>query len=335
MSTVTQVKNQVSKSEVKTVQDFFIEKRDLIARALPNTITPDRLIGVFTMILKSSPQLTQCSQSSLVAAVIQAVQLGLTPGNIGHFHLIPFNNKGKMEAQFMIGFKGLMELVNRSGNACILGSECVYSKDQFEYEQGLTPKLRHVPADGERGEFIGVYCVAKNMLANEKVFVYLQKEEVEKVKASSKAASSEYSPWAKWPAEMAKKTAVKRICKMLPLSVEMQQKVSTDETIKTQIDKSMVEVPDTANWEAAQEAEVIKENKEEKPDEKSDKNWEFITEDQRRALLALANGKGKSKEHLNAILVEKWAITSTTKIPSFILEDVRDYFNKMVDVPEA
>lgn len=265
MSTVQTVKQQVAKQEIKTVQDFFKEKRDLIAQALPNTITPDRLIGVFTMLLKSSPQLVQCSQSSLVAAVIQAVQLGLTPGNIGHFHLIPFKNNGKMEAQFVIGFKGLMELVNRSGNACILSAECVYSKDQFEYEQGLNPHLRHVPAEGERGDFVGVYCIAKNMLANEKVFVYLQKAEVDKIKGASKAAASDFSPWSRWPDEMRKKSAVKRICKMLPLSVEMQQKVSTDETVKTQIDKSMVEVPDQANWEEAEVKPAIEKQKEVNP----------------------------------------------------------------------
>lgn len=270
MSTPAQIKQEVAKSsEIKTVFDFMKQKKDLIAQALPNTITPDRLIGVFTMLLNSSPALMECTQSSLVAAVIQTVQLGLTPGNVGHCHYVPFNNKQKdgtyrKEVQFIVGYKGMIELVNRSGNACILTAECVFEKDQFEYSQGLNPTLRHVPSTGERGAFAGVYCIAKNMLANEKVFIYLQKEEIEKVKNASKAGASQYSPWATWFEEMAKKTAVKRICKLLPLSLEVQTKINADETIKTQIDKDMVEIPDRTNW---QEAQVIPQDAELTPEQ--------------------------------------------------------------------
>lgn len=261
MANIEQVKNEVKGKSILSVMDFMQQKRDLIAKALPNTITPDRLIGVFTMLLKSSPALMECSQASLVGAVIQTVQVGLTPGPIGQVYYVPFNNKQKdgsyrREVQFIIGYKGMIELVNRSGKACILTAECVYSNDEFKYEQGLNPVLKHVPTSGDRGAFAGVYCIAKNMMANEKVFVYLAKEEVEKVKGASKAGQSDFSPWSKWHDEMAKKTAVKRICKLLPLSLDAQQKISADETIKTEIDKDMVNVPDNTDWDA-QDAEIV------------------------------------------------------------------------------
>ena len=92
-------------------------------------------------------------------------------------------------------------------------------------------------------------AIAKILTANEKVFVYLQQSEINKVKASSKAAKSEYSPWSTWPDEMAKKTAVKRLCKLLPLSAEQQQRIAADETIKNTIDTDMTEVKDETNWE--------------------------------------------------------------------------------------
>lgn len=260
MKNTQEVKDLAKKQEVVTVYDFLEKKRDLIARALPNSITPARLIGVFTMLLKGSPALMECSQASLVGAVIQTVQLGLTPGNIGHCHYIPFKTKQKdgtfrNEVQFIIGYRGMIELVNRSGKACILNTECVYSADQFQYEQGLNPVLRHIPTSGNRGTFVAVYCIAKILAANEKVFIVLNKEEVEKVKAASKAGASMYSPWATWFDEMAKKTAVKRICKTLPLSIDVQRSIGTDETIKTTIDPDMAGVPDQAKWE---DAEVVK-----------------------------------------------------------------------------
>jgi recombination protein RecT len=269
MATVAQAKQMVKQTQVTTVWDFFEQKRDLIAKALPNTITTDRLIGVLTMLMKSSPQLMECSQASLIGAVIQTVQLGLTPSNIGHCHYVPFNNKKKdgsfqKEVQFIIGYRGMIELVNRSGKAVILSAECVYDKDQFQQEQGLNPVLRHVPAVGDRGSFAGVYCIAKNMVAQEKVFIYLQKEEIEKVRNASKAGQSEYSPWSKWYDEMAKKTAVKRICKLLPLSIDVQRQLSADETIKPVIDKDMVDLPDKTNWDA-QDAEVVQEQPQNPP----------------------------------------------------------------------
>lgn len=248
MSNITEVKKQAVKTEIVTVHSFMEKQKDLIAKVLPKTITPERMLGIFTMILKSSPQLAQCTQQSLIGAVIQTAQLGLQPGNIGHVHLVPFSNKGIKEVQLIIGYKGYIELVNRSGKATILNTEVVHANDHFEYEQGLNPVLRHIPFNGDRGDKVGVYCIAKNLIANEKVFIYLYKEEVEKVKKSSKSAGSEYSPWSTWPEEMWKKTAVKRIAKMLPLSSEEQQALSADETIKTKIDPEMTTIPDETEW---------------------------------------------------------------------------------------
>jgi len=253
MATQQQVAEQAKGQKVVTVYDFLEQKKDLIAKALPASITPDRLIGVFTMVLRSSPELAQCSQMSLISAVIQTVQLGLTPGNIGHCYYIPFNNKQKdgsfqREVQFVIGYKGIVELVNRCGKASLLSTEVVYENDAFKCELGLNPILSHQPTDNDRGGIKGVYCIAKNLVANEKVFVYLTKADIDKVRASSKAAHSDYSPWVKWYEEMAKKTAVKRICKLLPLSVDDQARVATDETIKHDISDDMTTAPDKAQW---------------------------------------------------------------------------------------
>jgi hypothetical protein len=99
---------------------------------------------------------------------------------------------------------------------------------------------------------IGVYCIAKNNIANEKVFVYLQKEEVEKVKQTSLSKIDKdkqfHSPWVKWEESMWMKTSVRRISKLLPISVEVQQAIDADETIKTSIAPKMVDVPDKTDW---------------------------------------------------------------------------------------
>jgi len=257
MANIEQVNNQAKSTQLVTVNDYLNKNKDLITRALSKTISPERFLAVVNIVMQS-PALQGCTQNSLVAAVLQTVQIGLTPGNISHVYYVPFTNKGVKEVQMIVGFKGLVELVNRSKEATVLNAECVFERDQFQYEKGLNPILRHVPAEGNRGEFRGVYAIAKNMLANEKVFVYLDKEEVEKVKRASKAGSSDYSPWKQWFEEMAKKTAVKRLCKLLPLSIEIQEKIATDETVKVSLSPKMTETPDKADWNAT-DAEVVKE----------------------------------------------------------------------------
>ncbi len=269
MENIQKAKQAVEKAgQITTVTDFFEKQKDLIRKALPATITPDRMVSLFTMAIKSSPELMNCSQASLIAAVIQTIQLGFLPiPSTGHVYYVPFKNRKKngkyikyiKEVQFILGYKGMIELINRSREAAILAAECVRENDFFDYSFGLNPVLVHKPAKEERGEVIGAYAIAKNKIVGEKLFVYLAKDEIEKVRAASKAGQSEYSPWQKWYEEMAKKTAIKRLAKLLPLSIDVQKQLSTDETIKTEIGPDMTVVKDETVWDEEKEPELLTE----------------------------------------------------------------------------
>jgi len=253
MANQQEIAKKVNGGRILTVFDFMKDKRDLLADALPKHITADRLVGMFTMVINTNPELLQCSQASLIGAIVQTAQLGLMPGNINQCYYVPFNNKKKdgsvvKEVQFILSYRGMIELVNRSGKAAILAAECVHENDQWHYQQGLNPELDHIPAETNRGRVIGAYCIAKDSVIGEKLFVFLNREEIDKVRGASRAGQSDYSPWAKWYEEMAKKTAIKRICKLLPLTVDIQKKISTDETIKTVVAEDMTEVKDETNW---------------------------------------------------------------------------------------
>lgn len=263
MANLPQIKADAGSKKLMTVFDFMAQKKDIIAKALPNHITADRLVGMFTIVIRTNPELMSCSQASLIGAMVQTAQLGLMPGNINHCYYVPFNNHKKdrsmvKEVQFILGYRGMIELINRSGKAAILATECVYENDEFDYSLGLEQKLIHKPAASDRGEVIGVYCVAKNLIVNEKLFVYLTRQEIDKVRNASKAGQSDYSPWNKWFEEMCKKTAIKRMHKLLPLSIDIQKKLSADETIKTAIEPDMSTVKDETNWDAPVDAEVVK-----------------------------------------------------------------------------
>jgi recombination protein RecT len=97
----------------------------------------------------------------------------------------------------------------------------VYEKDHFEYRLGDDEKIIHVPAiDGERGKLIAVYAIVRTKDGG----VYrevLNRTDVEKVRASSKAQKS--GPWMEWEEEMWKKTALKRIAKRTPSSADLEK----------------------------------------------------------------------------------------------------------------
>lgn len=126
-----------------------------IKKALPSVITPERFTRMVFTALSSNPQLKECSPQSFLGAMMQAAQLGLEPNTpIGQAYLIPYRNKGKLECQFQLGYKGGIDLAYRSGEIKDIQAHEVYENDTFEYEFGLEPKLKHIPATHDRGNVI-------------------------------------------------------------------------------------------------------------------------------------------------------------------------------------
>jgi recombinational DNA repair protein RecT len=164
---------------------------------------------------------------------MSASSLGLEPdGVLGQAYLIPYENKKKkiFEAQFQVGYKGLIALARRSGDITSLSAQAVYENDKFTYAYGLDETLVHVPADGDRGKLKYAYAVAKFKDGGH-AFEVMTKSDVMKIKQSSQGANSDYSPWNKFPEEMWRKTAVKKLCKFLPMAVELQRVAAQDEFI--------------------------------------------------------------------------------------------------------
>lgn len=195
---------------------------------LPKHLTPERLCMVAVETILRTPALAECSPESLCNAIVQASTMGLELDMRGHAYLVPFQNKktGRKEVQLIIGYKGLMELGYRSGRVTSILSEIVYQNDYFKITLGMNPNIEHEPSMSDRGEMIGVYAIAR-MRDADPLFTFLTREDVEKVKRSSKASS--YGPWVDWEEEMWRKTAVRRLAKMLPLTPELQQGAAVDE----------------------------------------------------------------------------------------------------------
>ena len=221
---------QRKQQALTTLNDLLNRMKPQLKMALPRHLTPERLIRVAITAWHRTPALQECSPMSILGAVVQAAQLGLEPDSVlGHAYLVPFRNRktGQKECQLIAGYKGLIELARRSAQIEAIDSRAVYQKDHFDYRLGLHPKLEHVPAaEEDRGELIHVWAVAHFKGGGHQVEV-MSRPEIEKVRKSSKAADD--GPWVTHYEEMARKTVLRRLCKFLPLSPEIQRHVNAEE----------------------------------------------------------------------------------------------------------
>jgi recombination protein RecT len=207
---------------------------------LAKTLTPERLIKIAVAGVARTPKLLQCDPGTIYSALHTAGQLGLEPFTpLGHAHLVPFwNGKAKrMEAQFIPGWQGLVDLARRSGHVSIIYAYAVRKGDDFDYCLGLNPNLTHRPVAGpepDGSNLTHVYAVAK-MRDGAAQFVCLTREEVEKAKLKSLSKDREgnvFGPWADHYESMALKTAVKRLCKYLPMSIDLAKAIEHDDKVE-------------------------------------------------------------------------------------------------------
>jgi len=246
----------------KTLQNTIERMMPEIKKALPNTLTPERFIRITLSAVSNNPVLKECTQLSFLSAMMASAQMGLEPNTpLGQAYIIPFKNHGTYEAQFQIGYKGLIDLAYRSGQVKTIYAEEVHENDKFEYELGLNPKLVHVPADSNRGQVTHYYAVFKLVNGGEGMFV-MSKEDVDiYARKYSKAYSKETSPWKSNFDAMAKKTVIKQALKYAPLSTDFVNQLSQDETIKNKMSDDMSLETDETDWKVfdADTGEVIDE----------------------------------------------------------------------------
>lgn len=213
-----------------------------MALALPKHVTADRLARIALTEVRKVPKLAQCDQTSFLGAIMQCAALGLEPGGaLGHCYLIPFENRRqeRTEVQFIVGYRGMLDLARRSGQIVSLEARTVHAKDHFEVELGLDSKIVHKPAWNEvdRGPVTFVYAVAK-LKDGGTQFEVMSRVELEAIRDKSQGYSTAKrfakdgvinSPWASHFDEMAKKTVIRRLFKYLPVSIEIQRAVGLDE----------------------------------------------------------------------------------------------------------
>lgn len=194
--------------------------------ALPAHIKPDQFIRTVLTAVNQTPALTSADRRSLFAACMKAAQDGLLPdGREGA--IVTFGN----QASWMPMVFGLMKKLRQSGEIASITARIVYENElgqgrfTFIIDEGAE-RLKHEPMlSGDRGKAALVYATARfkdGTVQNEVLTV----ADVEKVRQASKSKNG--GPWTQWWEEMARKTAIRRLSKYLPLSAEDRRAVDRE-----------------------------------------------------------------------------------------------------------
>ena len=246
------------KKQPSTIKDYIEVMAPAIKAALPSVMTPERFTRITMSALSANPKLQECSPQSFLGAMMTAAQLGLEPNTpLGQAYLIPFRNHGRMECQFQLGYKGLIDLAYRSGEVSIIQAHTVCENDEFQYELGLDPTLRHIPAKKNRGTPVAYYAMFKTKDGG----YGFQVMTLDEINAHARKYSKSFGngPWQTNFDEMAKKTVLKKVLKYAPLKSDFLRGLSQDSTIKDELSDNMADIPDMTEYVEVDEAtgEVI------------------------------------------------------------------------------
>lgn len=209
--------------QVQKVRDELVTLGPEIARALPQHITPDRMMRIVLTTVQKTPKLLECTMRSLMGAIVEVSQLGLEPDNKRQAHLVPFWNKKvkQLEVQVIVDYRGMMDLAYRSGKVVSITATLVHECDEYKYAEGLQPVLEHIPSrERERGEIVAAYAIAR-LTNGSSIPCWMWRAEIDKIRDASPSKDKEgnlVGPWVTNYGEMAKKTPIRRICKYLPVS---------------------------------------------------------------------------------------------------------------------
>jgi recombination protein RecT len=215
----------------QTIATMLERNRGAISLSLPKAMDADRFSRLLLTAANTTPALFECDPMSFLAAGVAAAQLGLEPNDArGLAYMIPFNDskRGKI-VQLIVGYRGMMDLARRSGMVSSINAFPVFAGDEFTYALGLEPTLHHIPVDGDEDSkhLTHVYAVAK--VNGDPQFVVMTRRQIDKTRASVKGSDKDFSPWSKHYTEMARKTAIRKLCKYLPQTVEMAQAINVEE----------------------------------------------------------------------------------------------------------
>lgn len=223
-----------------TITEQVGKMSDLITRM---GVTPQEFARVTFNALFLNPSIVDCDKRSLERCIVVACEVGLLP-NGREAAIVPF----KGQATLIAMVEGKIKLAKQATPGLALRVRAVYRSDRFEYEEGLEPKLVHIPQVGASqtdDDLIAVYAVAQTPGATVPEFEVMFRSTIDRYRARSAAGQKGSGPWSTDYVEMAKKTVIGQLLKRMPKSVQSSEVLMEGEPApeQPQLPQAVIEVP--------------------------------------------------------------------------------------------
>lgn len=200
----------------KELEPILDRRGDRLDQLLAGTGIPrERFIGMTIQAVARQPKVLQCTQDSIVLAVLTVAEMGLIPsGAPGGAYLVPYG----AECGYIVAYQGLITMAMRSGVLIDVYGKPVYSADEFDVVEGTEPRIDHHPSlSGDRGTITHFYAVGHLANGGRQQHV-MTLAEVEAIRDRNR--QWEKGPWgtADW-IEMGRKTPVRNLMKYVPTAL--------------------------------------------------------------------------------------------------------------------
>lgn len=215
-------------SPTKEFSNFMERLKPQMALALPKHMNADRMARLALTAFSSNSDMQRCEFRTIASSLMTAGAMGLEPGVNGAGYLIPY----KGTCTFVPGWKGLVDLVSRSGRATVW-TGAVFDGDQFDYALGDRPFVTHKPGDETDPEKLThVYAIGR---ANGSEYPVIEVWSMRKVwkhrDALNKQGGKHYS--FRHPEMYARKVPLLQVLKYMPTSIEVANAIAVAEAAES------------------------------------------------------------------------------------------------------
>jgi recombination protein RecT len=229
----------IVRGQLEAMQDQFLA-------GLPDHIPVARFVRAVMTAIQNNPELLECDRRSLFNAAMKAAQDGCIPDGREGAIVVRFDPKvaSKKSANWQIMIAGIRKKARNSGEIATWDVEEVRENDEFEFESGDTPFIRHKPALSNRGKLIACYSVC-TLKSGEKTRCVMGIDDILAIRdqhsdgwKAYKGGRIKSTPWLTSESEMAKKTVARRHSKTIPMSTDLEALIRRDDDPLPQIERT-------------------------------------------------------------------------------------------------
>lgn len=221
-----------------TLEVLLEKSKGEIQKVLPLHIPVDRFIRVAITTVRKSEALQNCNALSIVSCIMESAQLGLEiSGVLGHAYMVPYGT----EAQLQIGYRGFIALANNSDKIDWCDGKLVYEGDEFDYQHGTDPYIKHIPCgESDFEKVTHAYFIAK-LMSGSAIFNVWTREKIEahRDRYSPSAKRGKESAWNIAEEPMFIKTVTRPTLKFAPISNSLQRAIGLDEQAEAGIPQQL------------------------------------------------------------------------------------------------